>query len=49
MLASIRLISGSGLSGPLLDELEAEPSVHAQATVADVMVERGGHLDDPVS
>src|SRR5215472_2097335 len=38
----------SGLPVPALNELEAEPSLHAQVTVTDVMVERGGYLDDPV-
>src|SRR5262249_5002146 len=39
---------GSGLPGPALDELEAEPALHAQVAVADVVVERRGHLHDPV-
>src|SRR5215813_11305726 len=37
-----------GLPGPALDELEAEAPLDAQVTVADVMVERRGHLHDPV-
>ena len=34
-----RRVSGSGFSGPALDELEAEPAFHAQVTVGDVVVE----------
>jgi hypothetical protein len=30
----------SGLAGAAVDELEAEPALHAQVAVADVMVER---------
>src|SRR5690242_8597096 len=38
----------SAFPGPALDELKAEPSLHAQVAAADVMVQGGGHLHDPV-
>src|SRR5690242_9892596 len=41
-------VGSSAFTGPALDELEAEPSLHAQVTAADVMVQGGGHLHDPV-
>src|SRR5690242_4367278 len=45
--SSIGAVS-SAFPGPALDELKAEPSLHAQVAAADVMVQGGGHLDDPV-
>src|SRR5437764_10218936 len=45
--SSISAVS-SAFPGPALDELKAEPSLHAQVTVADVIVQGGGHLHDPV-
>src|SRR5215475_6297947 len=38
----------SGLRSAALDELEPEPALHAQMTAGDVVVERRGHLHDPV-